>query len=328
MLPICSRAPIPALLVGLLLSPLAAADAAGEQAAGDAVLATVGGEAITARRFEHEMARRGGGRPGRFATAPERRALLDEMVDERLRVEAARAAGYQRDPEIVVALERLMAAKLERDLLAPRLAAIEVSDQEIAAAYTAAPELYTVAEQVRAALILLELPAEPSAEQLAEVDRRARAILAEARAVEPAKGFGDLARRHSADRASRYVGGVVGWLVRGDRYRWGAEVVAAAFDLGFPRRGTSGGAAGDVAAVDAAGGRYLVRLIERRPAALRPLAQVAGGVRRELVRDQRAARRQAFYDQLRREFAVEVDAAAFDRIGPPAAAGPPAVAGN
>ncbi len=303
----------------ILLPAAAAADLAVTKTAdpaGDAVVATVGGVAITVERFELEMARRGGGRPGRFATAEERRALLDEMVHERLLVEAARAAGYERDPEIVAALERLMAAKLERERLEEEHPAVEVSDEEIAAAYEADPETYTLPEQVRAALVLLEVPATASAERLAELRQQAATILAEVRDVDPATGFGDLARRYSADRASRYVGVVVGWLVRGDRYRWPAEVVEAAFALA---------AAGDVAEVATAKGRYLVRLIERRPANLRPLAQVADGIRRELVRRRHAARREAFFAGLRREIAVEVDAAMLDEIGPPPESRPPMV---
>lgn len=304
--------------LGLLLTFLASLSwiAAGS-AAGDAVLAKVGGVTITVQRFEQEMEHRAGGRPGRFATAEERRALLDEMVHERLLVEAARAAGYERDPEIVATLERLMAAKLERDRLDEDLAAVEVSDEDVAAEYEASPETYTVPEQVRAALVFLEAPAGASAERRAELLRQqAAAILAEAPEVDPAKGFGDLARRYSADRASRYVGGVVGWLVRGDRYRWTAEVVEAAFALA---------AAGDVAEVDTANGRYLVRLIERRPAAIRPLADMADGIRRELVRRRQAARREAFYAGLRRQIAVEVDAAKLDGVGPPAEPRPPAI---
>jgi parvulin-like peptidyl-prolyl isomerase len=264
--------------------------------------------------LKQEMARRGGGRPGRFATAEERRALLDEMVRERLLIAAARAAGYDRDPEIVAALERLMAAKFDRDRLDEEPAAVEVSDEEIAAAYEADPERYTVPEQVRAGLIVLEVPAGASAERRAELRQQAETILAEVRDVDPARGFGDLARRYSADRASRYVGGVVGWLVRGDRYRWPAEVVEAAFALAT---------AGDAAEVATAKGLYLVRLIERRPAALRPLADVADGIRRELLRRRYAARREAFFAGLRREIAVEVDAAALDEIGPPAEPRPP-----
>jgi parvulin-like peptidyl-prolyl isomerase len=307
----------PALAVPALAAPSAA------KAADDPVLATVGEVTITAADLRQEMARRGGSRPDAYATAESRRLLLDELVEARLRVEAARAAGYENDPEIQRALELLMAAKLERDQLEPQFAELEVSDDEVAARYQAQPELYTTAEQVRVALIRLDAgraEAGRAEADRAQADTAQAAILAESAAIDPAQGFGDLARRYSDDGASRYVGGVVGWLVRGDRYRWPAEVVEAAFAQNAP---------GEVAVVETDQVRYFVRRMERRPSSLRPLAAVADGIRRELQRQQRDAARVAFYQQLRRQFSVEVDAAAAELIAPPVAHQvPPSVPGH
>lgn len=125
---------------------------------GDSVLATVGEVAITTADLRQEMARRGGSRPEAYATAEARRLLLDELVQGRLRVEAARAAGYHHDPEILRALELMIAAKLEREQLEPQFAELEVSGEEIAAHYRSASELYTTPEQVRVALVRLDLP--------------------------------------------------------------------------------------------------------------------------------------------------------------------------
>lgn len=307
-----------ALLLALLIAAPALAAPTTAQPADDPVLATVGEVTITAADLRQEMARRGGSRPDAYATAESRRLLLDELVEGRLRVEAARAAGYENDPEIVRALELLMAAKLERDQLEPQFAELEVSDDEVAARYQAQPELYTTAEQVRVALIRID--AGRAEADRAQADTAQAAILAESAAVDPAQGFGDLARRYSQDGASRYVGGVVGWLVRGDRYRWPAEVVEAAFAQNAP---------GEVAIVETDQARYFVRLMERRPSALRPLAAVEDGIRRELQRQKRDAARVAFYQQLRRQFSVEVDAAAAELIAPPVAHQvPPSVPGH
>lgn len=306
---------LPVLLLALLTTLPAKADAgAGTHAPADAVLATVGDTVITAECLRREMTRRGGGTPGRYETAEARQALLDEMVQHRLRVTAARAEGYAERPEVVAALEGLMAAAWERDRLEPKLESVEVGAEEIAAHHAAHAARYTEPEQVRVALIHLDAASDSETIRNAEAQ-----ILDAASAIDPAQGFGDLARRYSFDRASRYVGGVVGWLVRGDRYRWPDAVVDAAFAL------TS---AGDVAVVPTEGGRFLVRLVARRPATLRPLESVSDGIRRELVRTEREALRQAFFDNLARQFAVEIDSTAVEHLAPPTNPAPPPVPGR
>jgi parvulin-like peptidyl-prolyl isomerase len=319
----------------VVLQTLVGAAAAGPAPSPAAsVLATVGEATITVADLEREMARRAGSRPGTFATAESRRQLLEELVAGRLRVEAARAAGYENDPEIVRALEILLAAKLEREQLEPLLAELAVSDEEIDAHYRSAPELYTTPEQVRVALIRIDVPAQASEERRAEVEAATAAILAEAPAIDSAQGFGDLARRYSADGASRYVGGGVGWLVRGDRYRWPDAVVDAAFACTDPGGTDAGGTEpgctghGDVGVVDTEGARYLVRRLERRPAARRPVETVADGIRRELLRQKHAAASAEFYARLRRQFPVEVDAAALELVALPASPTPPTVPGH
>ncbi len=95
-------------------------------------LAEVAGEVITVDDFHAEMMRRGGHLPGQYATVEQRRELLEAMIDHRALVAAARAAGYDRDPEVVAIFERAMVERFRQDRLDPESAAAEVSDQEVA----------------------------------------------------------------------------------------------------------------------------------------------------------------------------------------------------
>ncbi len=242
-------------------------------------------EAIQRDDVEAELSRRGGHSAGAAAW----QQTLDDLVGRRLRATAAIDTGYAEDPEIRDAIERLLAARFERDHLQPLLAAIEVTDDEVVARYAEAPERFATAEQVRVAVIRLDGPTQPGL---------ADEIEAAVAAVDPERGFGDLARRHSADRASRYVGGVLGWWTHGDSSRRPDAVV----ELGFALR-----TVGEVGRVEAEGDTYLMRLVERRAASPRAFDKVASTIRRQLMMERRAAVRDAFHAELRERYPVEVD---------------------
>ncbi len=125
----CSAAADTGTLLHSTSSPASATAKAGETR-----LATVGDTVITAEDLAQRM-RSYGDEPGRFSTAESRLRLLQDMVQHQVRVAAARAEGYEHKPEIVAALEGLMASAWERDHLTPKLDEIEVSSDEIAAHY-------------------------------------------------------------------------------------------------------------------------------------------------------------------------------------------------
>lgn len=278
-----------------------------------AVLATVGTTTITVAEFEQEMARRGGGQPGAFATPEQRQSLLDQLVLEHSLLAAAHAAGYQRDPEVVAVTERMMVARLRQDRLDPRLAQLSVSDEEVAAFYRAHHAEYAVPERVRAAIVFIEVHPNASEEKRAERQQRAEAALAEARGLDPSiRHFGPVARAYSDDRASRYQGGVIGWLVDhpSQTYRWAPEVVEAIFALGQP------GEIGPL--VDTDEGYYLVRLVDREAATSRPVELLADGIRRRLLRERREQLEAAFLAEIAATVAVEVDADLLGSVTPPA----------
>ena len=283
------------------------------------VLATVGDVTITVDHFMREMARYSHGRPDRFTTAEERRALLDQLIREQAVALTARQQGYAEHPEILALVEQAMVAKFTRDHLDKRLAEASVADEEIEGYYQSHSEQYTEAARVRGAVILIAAPPDATAEEVAELERQAAEI--RARAIESgAEGFGALARRHSADRASRPLGGSIGWIRRTGRpLRWGEEVVDTLFSLKQP------GDIGPIARSDK--GFWVIQLLERDEPRLRSLESVRAGIERLLLKERRALLREQFYRQIEDALQPKINSELLEDLNVPAA-GPPPIPGS
>jgi parvulin-like peptidyl-prolyl isomerase len=284
------------------------------------ILARVGDQAISAGVFRQEMERRGGKIPGRFATPEQRRALLDELIGTRAVLAAARAAGYDRDPEFVATVERMLAARYLDEHLDARLAAIEISKADLEAFYREHASEFVVPTRARGAWILLEVPRKATPEKVEEARVRAESVRAEALVLPPAtRNLGPVALRHSDDSGTRYIGGEFGWVTAGEAegFRYGREIVDSLLALG---------AAGEVSPVlRVERGFAIVKLVEREEEAPAPLEKIAPGIRNRLIKERREALREAFYADLLRGLPVTVDAQALAEIeplSPPAAVEP------
>jgi peptidyl-prolyl cis-trans isomerase D len=132
------------------------------------------------------------------------------------------------------------------------------------------------------------------------------------------RNFGEIAKRVSEDAATRYVGGELGWIYAGqaESYRWGPELVRAAFALPAP------GALSEVLRHER--GWYLLKLVEREEAKPAPLEKLAAGIRSRIQKERREAVRASFYAQLLAGTTVSVDPAKLAAIGPLAPAEPQA----
>ncbi len=310
------RIPAALALSCVLLQTVGAADTSGSPGLNDdVVLAKVGDETITVGRFRHEMELRGAAVPGAFSTLEQRRALLDEMIRFRAWVVRARQAGYDRRPEVVAVFERAMVNAYKQDHSIPP-ETLSVSDEEVAAYYAEHRGEFDRPERVRAAIVFFACPSTATEERRAAVESRVEQALEEAQALGPdVRDFGPVARKYSEDRASRYTGGVIGWLINHPdrRSRWEAPLVEAVFSLDEPGR------IGEIVRTDK--GYYLVRLVEKEPAAPRPLDQVKVGIRHQLMRTKGRAAEEALDSEIRNGLDITINEEIFPEIkGPPPAA--------
>lgn len=277
----------------------------------EVVLARVGDDSISVEEFRREMARRGGRVPGQFSTVEQRQALLDEMIEQRAALQQARKEGLDRDPEYRSTIDRMLTAQYLRAHLEPQLEKVEVTAGEVAAFYEAHRDEFLTPERLRAAWIFLAVSAKADAASVEKARQRLVAAREEAaRLPAETQNFGELAKRYSEDAATRYVGGELGWIYAGtaESYRWGPELVRAAFALPAP------GALSEVLRHEK--GWYLLKLVEREEAKPAPIEKLAAGIRGRIQKERREAVRKTFYAEMLAVTPVTIDAAKLAAIAP------------
>ena len=259
------------------------------------ILATVGDRVIRVEDVQREIAWRQSARRG----VQEPRALLEEMISQESLVQKARAAGLEKDPEFQRACRSLLVSKLKERELTSRVEALQVSAEELRAAYEKEKDRHTQPAKARLALIQIKVDPKLSDARLAELRARIEAARTESLALANGDpGFGKIAVDYSEDQASRYKGGDVGWFDEGQtHYRWPAEAISAGFALKN---------CGDVSEViRAANGFYLVKKLDTRAASVTPLAQVEERLRRQLLKEKREQAEKLFFSEARRTAGVQ-----------------------
>ena len=268
------------------------------------VVAKVGEFTISPADFSEGLAKRAkslGGEAGPTL----RQQVLDELIREKVLLNKARAAGVDRDPEMVRRWERMVVAKYEaahkpdaEKQRAPSAAEVEQFYQEHAAGYQRR-------ERIRVALIQVKGSAKATEEKQGELRARAEKVFALAQA--PDANFAELARLHSEDRATRYSGGDAGWLERGQTPQsWSKDLADAAFSLE-----TTGVVA---PLVEVNGSFYVLKLIERQAAGVRPPAEVRDRIVHKLKEQQRVANEERFYAEQRAGVNVEINQATLQAV--------------
>ena len=313
-----------ALLIGLPL--LTAEEAPASRGPSDEVLAEVGEYTITVEDFTTEIELRSANGRVHYATMEQREALLDEMVKTETVVVAALEAGYDQDPAYQAAIRKILVGRYVEDHLQTRLQSLTVSEAEVRQEFESHRATYRRPERVKGAIIFLEVGPRASEEQVAETALRAEELREAAIELTEINHLGELAQKNSDDRATRYTGGVLPWLVRGAETRWGSAVVEVLFEI------EEIGGVGPVVITD--DGFYVVRLVDREGPQELPYEMYAAGIRRQILQQKREAEREAFYRELEARTGVVMHREALVAVPglqePPAEAPPrpPALPGN
>lgn len=274
-------------------------------------LARVGDQYLTVDQFENEMRRRGG-RSGQYHDPEIRRALLDQLLLNRALVQQAQDMSIQHQPEVRRSLDQILTNRVIQTELRPRQQQIEIDESDIQAFYDEHAGEYTIPSRRRVAMLFFELGEGASAETREQVIERAESVRAEALEldVQP-RDFGLLAREHSEHQASRYRGGVLGWIADGDasRYSYPEVVVETARTLSEP---------GQISElVSDENGVYLVRLVDHEPRRSRSLDELADGIRQRLLRERHIEVEQAFQEEMLAMTDIEIRDDVFERVTPP-----------
>jgi len=273
----------------------------------DAV-ASVNGVPISEAAFRELLTRRARLEPDKFAALEPKEALLEELIRPEAVYAKARAAGFDRRPDIAVAVQRLVVAKFQEEQLAQSPAAA-VTDSDILAFYEANQARYTTPARVNGALIFVRASTKATAEKRAELRAKAAALREEV-AKRPVD-FARLAQQHSDDQATRFRGGETGWLTR-DPEASGLHpaVVEALFTLRNSNDITP--------LVETAEGFHVVKLLGRQPATVRPLAAVSEAIRYQITRQKEEQRQRDFYATMKEGLDIRINRVLLESISPPA----------
>lgn len=261
------------------------------------VLVQVGREIITAEQFGALLVRRGGADPER---------QLQNLIVERAAWQRAQATGRDRDPVLFAAFQRQVVEQMREEYFEAHRERLTVPEAEVTQYYAAHPGEFRLPARVQAAMIFAEAPASFGAE--ARQERRAllEALPAAGLPPHPGEGFGARAAELSFDQATKFKGGNLGWLVEGaPGSGLDPAVLTAIFALREP---------GEMSGViEGAAGFYRVRLMERQPETVRPLAQVRGRIQQALAIQKRAALEVAFGEAMKAGIDIRIQRPEVDR---------------
>lgn len=290
-----------------------------EASAPDDWLARIGDRSwVTAAEFESEMQRRGPGLGGRDFSAKQQRALLDELVYRRALVLRAEALGMDQQPEVRRGIDQILVNQVLRNELRPRQEHSDIAPEAIEAFYHAHADEYTVPTRRRVAMIQFRVGPTASDETREQIRSEAQQVRTAALALdENVRDFGLLARDHSAHQASRYRGGVLGWIGEGnsERYSYPEVVTREALQM------NETGAISEVVEDDA--GFYLVRLVAYEPRRTRSLEELSDGIRQRLLRQRFIDVETEYRQQLVAEFDVRIDEGRLTEFAPDVPPPPP-----
>ena len=206
-----------------------------------------------------------------------RQKALGELVRRAQFAHQAIENGLADDPVVNAEVYRLLEARLRESILNSRLMQIpEVSEARLRELYQAQIKRFQSPESRQVAVLWLNSGPDPDKAQLyGERLAKARSFALENKDIAdyPAKGFSILGADYSEHSASRFRGGLVGWLGReGNLDPWSKAVAAIAFTL------EEKGEISEVTIRDE--GVFLVRLIDRKPAVTRSFESVAATLQR------------------------------------------------
>lgn len=307
--------------VGLRAGGSSSGDVAAAGAAGPRVVTFVGGE-LSAEAVRSRIRDEGPLLAGRYATKEGLRALVQDMVRERILLAEARKKNHHLKPDVARQCDAaLLESFLEAEFEAPERQR-PISDEDLKAYFAAQQQALSRPAQVRLAHIFLAAPQADTARRERQ-QRAASSLLAEVKAamVRDPEAFLSIARRRSEDTRTRPLGGELPLMAEPQvQQLLGSQVAGAVFVEAKPR-----GLLEQI--IETPEGFHLVAVLERAEAASPSFEQVREVLKPRLARERRNTHHTAFVEGLERQAQVHIDEAALESLlvaqppGPGASAG-------
>ncbi len=238
-----------------------------------------------------------------------RKVALAELGKRGQLVAMAFSSGLADDPDVRAEISRVLSNRVKELQLVPTLKKIEVSAERLREIYEENLDQFQANEKRQVAVLWLDPGKDP--QRLAmyqEKLKTARPWVLEQSglAKSPERGFAELAIDYSEHQASRFVGGIVGWMEKaGGMDGWSKAVAEILFKL------TEIGEVSEV--VTRPEGVFLVRYLAQTPAVTRSFEAVKSDLeRRELQRLKKQAETE-FFLKLDQNHPVQADLSAVQK---------------
>lgn len=240
-------------------------------------------------------------------TPEEKKALLDQAVDDELLFQEAFRRGIYNDPKV----KKIMTSLMLRQDVYEKVTNEQFTDEQIQAAFEASKDDYIVPEKVLLRVIYVEIN---DTRDSAAAKKRADEAFAKAKANPD--GFRELAEEYSDGEYAKR-GGEVGYIGHDGKAGIPPEIIDAAFAL--EQNGVA-------EPVQIGNGWWVVNVPTKREKVERTLEQVRGAVLRRLKTEQYEKLTQDILKGLRESAKINVDQAALDKWEPTAPTAPPIIA--
>jgi len=268
------------------------------------LIAKVGPNDIRTEQFTREMLRQ-----RNYNQNIDKNALLEEMIIYEALVAKAVEAGLDKNPEVIRFYRNFLVGKFKTANLKPIIDNVDVPDEDVKSYYEANVHDYTLPAKIRLAVLNIKTNQKMSPAKLAELKGRMEQAREKALNTPDAKGFGKLAVEYSEDQVSRYKGGDIGWINQGKDYSWDKNLINAGFALKKP---------GDISEIIFSDtGIYLVKLMDNREQAVKPLAKIKDRIRHKLLLEKRRQAENKFYQEIRKSLPVEIFSNVLDKVALP-----------
>jgi len=243
-------------------------------------LAIINGKEITASEFDLRWSQIPDYARKTFAGPTGRKKFLEELINHELMLQEAKTRGFDRDRVFLERMERFKERSLlERLRIEEVDAQVKVTMEEMKAYYGANAMNFTALGEFRTSHILVK-----TQEEAFDLKKR----------LDQGEDFTALARKVSLDHSTRYKGGDLGFIKKGQTMPQFEKVLLAlkVEETSLP--------------VTTPFGYHIIKLVERTPGAALSFDEAKEQVREELLNEKRRKRYEEFVASLRAKAKLRV----------------------
>ncbi len=268
---------------------------------GAKALATVNQTPIGMDDYKARMERQSPYIRARYKTLEKKKEFLDNMIRFELLAQEAIRQGLDQDPEVLRSFKQTMIQKLMRKEFEEKIKPESIAEEELKAYFEANKKDFNKPAMVRAAHILVKVPADAGPEAWKEAKKKADQIYKEVKETQgDPNAFRRLAAKHSDDAGNRHRGGDLGYFASTAE---GGPMPQAFSDAAFAMKKIN-----DISPpVKSERGYHVIKLTGKRNKIERSFEQVKGQIQQRLYKDKRTQAFDDFVNGLKKKSSITVN---------------------